>query len=71
MKLFLLITVLIALTACAAPAVMQGAVTSDPSIMRWTDREAGVVCWVYYGYNKGGISCLPIDETRLEIDRGH
>ena len=39
------------------------AVGSD--ITRFIDEEAGVVCWIYTGYNKGGISCLPIKDTAL------
>ena len=31
-------------------------------VVRFTDEEAGVVCWLYYY----GISCLPINQTRLE-----
>ena len=32
---------------------------------RFIDHQAGVVCWVYANYGKGGISCLPLIETRL------
>jgi len=35
------------------------------AVFRVTDEEAGVVCWVYIGYQKGGISCLPRGDTRL------
>lgn len=35
-------------------------------ITRLVDPEAGVVCWVYSGYNVGGISCLPLSETNLK-----
>lgn len=34
---------------------------------RLTDEEAGVVCYVFMGYQRGGISCLPISETNLEV----
>lgn len=35
------------------------------NICRSVDPDAGVVCYVYGGA-AGGISCLPITETRLE-----
>ena len=38
-------------------------------ISRWVDEEAGVVCWVYSGFYKGGISCLPLSDTRLDVGR--
>jgi hypothetical protein len=34
-------------------------------ISRFVDDEAGVVCWVYLELNAGGISCLPISDTKL------
>ncbi len=34
-------------------------------VSRFEDDEAGVVCWVYSGGYKGGISCLPIEDTRF------
>ena len=34
-------------------------------VTRYIDREAGVVC---YSVNKGGIDCLPIAETELNIE---
>lgn len=40
-----------------------------PEVTRFEDKEAGVVCWVYNGYNKGGISCLPIAQTTLGRER--
>ena len=35
-------------------------------VYRVEDAEAGVICWVYNGHDKGGIDCLPIEQTRLE-----
>jgi len=35
------------------------------NIYRYVDNEAGVVCWIWNGYEKGGIHCLPISETKL------
>jgi hypothetical protein len=36
-------------------------------IYRYIDREAGVVCYKYDSakYQQGGLSCLPLDQTRL------
>ena len=34
-------------------------------ISRYVDGEAGIVCYVFIGYEKGGIDFLPIDETSL------
>lgn len=66
----LLIIALLALAGCGQPQPPQvvearerARIESD--ITRHIDEEAGVVCWVYsYGY-QGGISCLPIEDTRL------
>jgi len=35
------------------------------TMYRVEDAEAGVVCWIYSGFEKGGVSCLPIEQTRL------
>lgn len=35
------------------------------NVYRYEDNEAGVACWVFSGYYKGGIDCLPISETKL------
>lgn len=32
-------------------------------IYRFVDKQMGVVCWVYNGFEKGGISCVPLDQT--------
>lgn len=38
-------------------------------VYRFIDNEAGVVCWIYLNSvdnaDRGGISCLPINYTRL------
>lgn len=49
--------------------------TSDPvsevsssysgTIERYIDREAGVVCYIIIGSEKGGIDCMPIGDTKL------
>lgn len=33
---------------------------------RFVDEEAGVVCWTYIFSAGAGMSCLPINQTRLE-----
>lgn len=41
--------------------------TIDDRVWRYEDKEAGVVCWVFSsGAYRGGIDCLPIDETKLQ-----
>lgn len=34
-------------------------------VYRFNDNEAATVCYVFVAYRKGGISCLPLNETRL------
>lgn len=29
-------------------------------------KEAGVVCWVYTAPIRGGIDCIPIENTKLQ-----
>jgi hypothetical protein len=57
----LLVGAVILLTAsqCGPP---PGKDIPNPAIVRYTDEEAGVVCWTMLA---NGISCLPLDETRL------
>lgn len=35
------------------------------SVCRFVDTEAGTVCWMYTRAYRGGISCLPIEQTDL------
>lgn len=37
--------------------------TTGYDLRRVIDKEAGVVCYVHF---KGGVSCLPLSETKLE-----
>lgn len=70
----------LALAACtgAAPATAPAAAQEEPGntvtavstgidqvVFRVVDDDAGVVCWLYSGISKGGISCLPKSSTRL------
>lgn len=62
-----LIGVLIVVSSCAAPNTngygeSPRILTSDASVRRWIDREAGVVCWIY---TNSGISCLPLAQTSI------
>lgn len=41
-------------------------VENTPNIYRYTDADAGVVCWVFDAYYRGGIDCMPIDQTLLD-----
>lgn len=41
----------------------------NPGLSRFTDEDAGVVCYVYYYSGGGGIDCLPISETKLERNK--
>lgn len=61
--LVLLVALMLILVSCLPD---EGKKTLDNSaVTRFTDDEAGVVCWVYQDFNRGGISCLPINDTKL------
>lgn len=36
------------------------------NVNRIFDDQAGVVCWIYHNNNQGGISCLPVSQTKLD-----
>ncbi len=36
------------------------------AIYRFTDMRAGVVCWLWTGNQKGGLSCLPLSQTNWD-----
>jgi hypothetical protein len=64
----LLVLGLTYLSSCAIPedsAEVRYA-HRQAGITRHVDAEAGVVCWVYTVSNAGGISCLPLTDTRLD-----
>lgn len=42
----------------------------DDEVDRFVDEEAGVVCYKYHGFEKGGLSCVPIEETNLLYEGG-
>lgn len=39
--------------------------TLSGGVSRVVDYDAGVVCYIYCGIEKGGISCIPISYTKL------
>jgi len=48
-----------------SPRLNDNTMTTFGNITRHTDTEAGVVCWVFQDSHKGGISCLPLADTKL------
>jgi len=71
------LVVLIVLVNCGGPErdgstlggsidyqVDSSSVSPFLEVTRYIDKEAGVVC---YSINKGGIDCLPIAKTKLDI----
>lgn len=38
------------------------------TVLRIVDLEAGAVCWIYNGYQEGGIFCLPVSLTEFADD---
>ena len=50
------------------PDEISGVVMSGTtSVSRYIDTQAGVVCWILRTGYAGGVSCLPIGQTRLEV----
>ena len=54
-------------TSAQEPGVTASTIL-NPSVSRFMDLEAGVVCWIYSAAYQGGISCLPISETKLSVE---
>lgn len=63
-KLIFAVILSILLSSCAPSQTFDGTEVTR-NIFRYVDDEAGVVCWIYGGYQKGGIDCMPIGETAL------
>lgn len=36
-----------------------GKLSNDDRIKVWHDDQRHVTCWVYLGYKRGGLSCIP------------
>lgn len=39
-------------------------------VQRHIDTEAGVACWVYTSAYRGGIDCMPMENTKLDTEAG-
>ena len=59
------VATMLATTACEDSASMAR-VPDGYATTRFIDHEADVVCWLYRGYEQGGISCLPLASTALK-----
>lgn len=62
--LFVLVLFLMILTSCAINPP-TGAAGSENGVTRYTDTEAGVVCWLYSSSYGVGIDCIPMSNTLL------
>lgn len=65
MKKLILVFVLFLLCGCGGGATQKTGGEYDEYIGRYEDKEAGVVCWAFKTGYAGGISCLPINQTKL------
>jgi len=65
--IFLLMAIILVSCTAPTPVVIPSLPPSWMSahIYRFYDKEADVVCWVYY---EGGLSCLPRTETKLSAE---
>lgn len=65
-RVILVLALALVLIVGCAPAMPDDVelVSNNIPIRRYVDEEAGVVCWMYYS---NGISCLPVDQTKLEV----
>lgn len=61
----------------AVMAIVIASCTPPPSVtvgdamdieVAYVDCKYGVVCWGSYTYYSGGMSCLPIKETRISYE---
>lgn len=64
--LIVAVLVLLGLVSCA-PGRATAASSSLVRVERHIDQEAGVACWVYIGVYQGGITCLPLEQTQLDV----
>jgi hypothetical protein len=77
MKVMLIALIVLALMSCdsvgpgsenipenqSAQWSKLGDMVDGTGMYRYTDSQAGVVCWVYIEDRAAGLSCLPIDQT--------
>ena len=75
--IFVILLACLLLTACSDSYQLKLSESASPytivnnNIVRIIDEEAGVVCWIYSHskLREGGISCLPLDETNLQLPK--
>lgn len=88
-KVFTILLLLFLLSGCAEPVPEIQTIISETEttyattryfsinnfsgIMRFEDRDAGVVCWIFIstGNSFGSISCLPLADIQLELREIH
>ena len=63
-----IVLIALILTGCAQQMNEDATIRIDRIVYRYIDREAGVVCWIYENRG-GGIDCMPISETLLDLDK--
>lgn len=61
------VAVLLLFTTASCVSSEDNIISSPYIVNRYIDEDAGVVCWVFDGYNKGGISCLPVKDTTIRV----
>ena len=66
-RLILLALLATLLVRCTPPESTTQSIGIGHGVSRFIDKEAQIVCYVLEGFYRGGISCLPISETTLEI----
>lgn len=79
MKRLLVLVLLLSLAGCAQPMPIEDQRPEaseyayqlaegwlQDGLYRFTDRGAGVACWIVREYGAVAISCLPIDQTLLK-----
>jgi uncharacterized protein YceK len=69
-KIVIILAVLALLIGCSEPMSRSTGPVEKPVyigtyVRRIVDEEAGVVCWIHKDTYQGGISCLPLSETKL------
>ncbi len=70
MKLRWLLILALLVVGCGAPRTdgdlpVRGYIRIGNGVYRFIDDEAGVVCWIFKGSQRAGLSCLPLGHTIL------
>jgi hypothetical protein len=63
--MIVLLLVIATVVTLASSCSVDTSKSLPSTVDRFIDDEAGVVCWTWNIVNGGGMSCLPIQETRL------